>query len=500
MNHTKNILAIILALIISVTFSNIPLVGATEVSDSKLITKTTGNCTSVYNPETGHLTISGSGIIDGRLVTDCENIKSVDIQEGITEIKKYTFLFAYKLSEVSLPDTLTKIGYCAFADARIKELTIPENVHTIEEHAFRGCDFTEVVIPDNVSRLETYAFDECTNLKKVVISKGVSGISGNPFTGCNKLKTIEIEKGNKSYKTIDNALVSKDSKEFIYYPLGKKDKSYKLPTKVTYIHDEAFSGADFKKVALPDNLKTIGKRAFYCCDKLKELIIPDSVTTIDKRAFSGCSSLKKIKIGKGLKKIKHDCFESCTSLKKVTIPKTVETIGSHAFSNCTNLEKVTIENGVKTIGSSAFYDCDKLKSVFIPKSVKKINCTAFGFHGSDDIVPGFVLKGYKNTAAERYAKEESHISDYRCDILMFRNIEKKTEIKVNTPEITIKPNKTRLIKPNIKEGYGNTAFKSRNRKIAQVTQKGVVTGISKGTAKIVVINNGYRKAVTITVK
>ena len=48
------------------------------------------------------------------------------------------------------------------------------------------------------------------------------------------------------------------------------------------------------KVTIPNDVKTIGARAFYKCAKLTEIEIPNKVTTIGDWAFRGCYNIKNI--------------------------------------------------------------------------------------------------------------------------------------------------------------------------------------------------------------
>ena len=117
------------------------------------------------------------------------------------------------------------------------------------------------------------------------------------------------------------------------------------------------------------------------------------------------SSVKKIK----------DAFSYCNSLTSFKFPKHLKTIKNYTFSSCKNLKKVTIGNEVTKIESRAFNNCKSLKSIKIPKCVKKIGNYAFGYRrkyqpsGENDYISvpikGFTIKGYKGTAAEKYAKK-----------------------------------------------------------------------------------------------
>ena len=57
---------------------------------------------------------------------------------------------------------------------------------------------------------------------------------------------------------------------------------------VTNIYKNAFKGADFKEIIIPDSVTSIGEYAFCDCVSLTSVEIPDSVTTIGDWAFSYC--------------------------------------------------------------------------------------------------------------------------------------------------------------------------------------------------------------------
>ncbi len=64
-----------------------------------------------------------------------------------------------------------------------------------------------------------------------------------------------------------------------------------LPSSLTAIEDEAFSGGAFTYVVLPDGAASIGRRAFADCPKLAYIYIPASVASIDENAFDGVEDL-----------------------------------------------------------------------------------------------------------------------------------------------------------------------------------------------------------------
>lgn len=181
--------------------------------------------------------------------------------------------------------------------------------------------------------------------------------------------------------------------------------SVNIPYGVTSIGSKAFYGCDFlRNISLPNTLINIEENAFESCESITQVNIPKSVSSIGNSAFIYCTSLKSIIIPYGVKKIENSAFESCTNLSNVTIAESVIRIGDSAFKKCSNLKSVNIKNGVISIGMDAFTNCNELKSITIPKSVNSIGYHAFGYKSWwESTVPGFTIYGYTGTAAQRYA-------------------------------------------------------------------------------------------------
>lgn len=161
-----------------------------------------------------------------------------------------------------------------------------------------------------------------------------------------------------------------------------------------------------KTVKLPNTLKVIDDYAFAFCTSLEKVNIPKSVKSIGWRSFTE-SELKTITIPPKVKIISSSAFANCNSLKSVTLKKGVKLIDGGAFDECGSLSKVKIPNSVTEISYGAFDNCKRLKEVTLPKSVKKIGKSAFGYKDKKTKhirVKGFTIKGYKGTAAEKYAK------------------------------------------------------------------------------------------------
>ena len=70
------------------------------------------------------------------------------------------------LTSVTIPNSVTKIDYCAFYNCKsLKTLIIPDSVTNIGESAFRKCpSLKNVTLPDSVKNIGDSAFADCSSL------------------------------------------------------------------------------------------------------------------------------------------------------------------------------------------------------------------------------------------------------------------------------------------------------------------------------------------------
>ena len=74
------------------------------------------------------------------------------------------------LESVTLPDTITEIGYSAFSGAEnLTSITLPEGLKTIGWYAFNGTGLVDVSLPASVETVGREAFNDCPNLAKITL-------------------------------------------------------------------------------------------------------------------------------------------------------------------------------------------------------------------------------------------------------------------------------------------------------------------------------------------
>lgn len=169
-----------------------------------------------------------------------EKIRSVVIEEGVTDIPFAAFYRCNNLEQVSIAGSVTKIGGSAFGECyALLDIALPDSLKTIGDGAFQSCEKLEnVTIPDGITEIEDGVFGHCKALTGVKIPDGVTRIAYNAFTHCKALDSIEI----------------------------------------------------------PDSVAVIEEGAFGYCTALTSITIPDSVTSLHRGAFNGCTNLDGIDV------------------------------------------------------------------------------------------------------------------------------------------------------------------------------------------------------------
>lgn len=207
--------------------------------------------------------------------------------------------------------------------------------------------------------------------------------------------------------------------------MNKDIQTVKFSDSITAIGDRAFLGCvKLRDLSLPEHLNELGESAFEGCNSIHVPKFPNNLATIGARAFAECKEITHIDLGAETLSIGKEAFKGCKSMTYAKLPKKFSEIGEGAFEDCTRLSIVNIPDSVK-IGDAAFYNCKKLIGVFIPDTVEQIGEKAFGYYlenGKERKLRDFIIKGKKNSAAERYAQKngftfvENKTADFDVDL------------------------------------------------------------------------------------
>lgn len=99
------------------------------------------------------------------------------------------------------------------------------------------------------------------------------------------------------------------------------------------------------------------------CENVIDVHIPSNVNRILDRAFTG-SSIKEVSMD-NVKKIGKGAFYSCSNLTSVKLSSGLEEIDDLAFADCPNLDSLEIPSSIKKLGVNIIYKCPKCKPVFL---------------------------------------------------------------------------------------------------------------------------------------
>ena len=305
--------------------------------------------------------------IGDSVFSSCSSLSNIVIPASVTRIGDSVFSSCSSLSSIVISDGITSIGDSAFSGCRsLSNIVIPASVTSIKKWAFCGCSsLSNIVIPASVTSIGDRAFYDCRSLSYIVIPASVTSIGDRVFYNCKSLKSIVISDGITSIG--DLAFADCWSLSNIV-----------IPASVTSIGKRAFRYCRFlSSIVIPASVTSIEQGSFSCCRSLSRIVIPASVTSIEQGAFSGCSSLSNIDIPNSVTSIEKEAFYYCGSLSSIVIPASVTSIGNRAFANCGSLSSIDIPDSVTSIGSEAFAGCGSLSSIVIPDSVTSIGDGAF---------------------------------------------------------------------------------------------------------------------------
>jgi len=262
------------------------------------------------------------------------------------------------------------IGDHAFSGKTIiTSVTMPSSVTNIGYQAFNSSGITNIVVPSSVKKIGGYVFGGCSSLRSATLSTNISEISEAMFYGCTNLQAIQIPLSVTNIAS--NAFMLCSSLTNIVLPQNLQTISYRAFMRAT----------NLKTIDLPNSLKTIDFFAFQYCSSITNIVLPNNIETIQMRAFEGCTNLETIILPSSLKLIGSGVFYNCKKLKSAILSASVIDLPNGSdfglFENCTNLSSVTIPEGITGLPTRMFSGCSKLEYLTLPTTITNIAGGAF---------------------------------------------------------------------------------------------------------------------------
>lgn len=271
-------------------------------------------------------------------MTFAENpiIRMNSIEVSAADVEATYIGSGYQLNYKTVDNNIEITNFTKTSSASSVSVVIPSKINgcsvtSIGAYAFSGKDISSVIIPDTVVSLGNYSFYNCSKLKTVTLSKNLSSEKSGGYLFY-KSKNIEIV--NVPENMADPSFVD----HFNYYTNtvvqgSSVTSAYKLDYKISDHQIEITSftkttSASAVGVIIPStingyNVTSIGKFAFYCCDRISSIVMPDTVISLGDYSFSTCSNLKTVTLSRNLSSEKSGgyLFYNSTSIETVYVPE-----------------------------------------------------------------------------------------------------------------------------------------------------------------------------------
>lgn len=338
---------------------------------------------------------------------DCTGLTNVSMGSGVLSLSSGSgvfaefgcFTFCTGLRSVILPASMTNIGINAFYSCtNLTNLAFSGGTINIGSNACEYTALQNISVPDSTSNLiiGNNAFASCPDLTNVAIGSGLSSLSIGleAFVNCTNLLAFDVDPANSFFESSNGVLFDAGQNVLLAFPPGVGG-TYAVPASVVDIQDSAFADCtSLTGVTFPSGITNIGIEAFVQCSSLTNMIIGSNVVSIGDGTFQGCSELKSIEVPDGVANIGANTFRSCVSLTNVVLGNDVTNIGDNAFGGCNSLPGIILDSNIVTIGSNAFVFCFDL-SILFEGNTPGVSGGSLGNSGSVYYLPG--TRGWSNT-------------------------------------------------------------------------------------------------------
>ena len=335
---------------------------------------------------------------------DFTNIKTFEFGSEVEKIPANLCYGLTGLTSVTIPNSVTEIGYDAFSGTAWYN-NQPDGLVYAGPVAYKYKGImpsgTSIVLKEGTTGITASAFSGCSGLTSVTIPSSVKYIGSNAFSSSNELTEVvwNAESCNIDY----NSSSSESSHPFYSCPIIKLivgDEVQQIPSYLMY--KQIF----LTSVTIPNSVTSIGSSAFSGCANLTSVTIGNSVTSIGYYAFEGCSGLTSVVWNvKNCSDFSdnHQPFKGLSNIKTFEFGSEVERIPAYLCYYLPNLTSVTIGNSVTSIGYEAFSRCGNLTSVVWNAK----NCSNFSYNYRP-------FKGLTNIKTFEFGSEVERIPANLC--------------------------------------------------------------------------------------
>jgi len=333
-------------------------------------------------------------IIGQKAFLNCQELKSVELAEGIQEIKAAAFART-AFTQITLPSTLVSMGKYdrgvnSYRNVRSRDsigdghgfYDRKEGIGIFKEGKVTSVTLKEGIQAVDLSEMEITSIDLPNSVKSV----NLSGTRISSITIPNSVEKLDL-----SNTPITNVNLPNGVKEVNFS--GTRISSISIPNSVEKLD---LSNTSITNVNLPNGVKEVN----FSGTRISSITIPNNVEKLD----LSNTPITNVNLPNGVKEVNF----SGTRISSITIPEGMEDLSRGTFSQCSNLRSITLPNNLKRISNDFLgYGTDNLE-VLTLKSVTPP--TIYGYMPENSIsiptntiiyVPAESVTLYKNTKGWR---------------------------------------------------------------------------------------------------
>ena len=155
----------------------------------------------------------------------CSSLTEITIPEGVTKIGTNAFYGCSQLTSITIPSTIKNMDTAFPSNPKLSQVTLTNGIYRISSSAFKDCTgLTEIKIPTSVYEICSDAFNGCTGLTSVTLEKGINIINRNAFKDCTNLNDVKYNGHKTDWENVRVNIAGNDT----------------LTSKVQYLCDISF--------------------------------------------------------------------------------------------------------------------------------------------------------------------------------------------------------------------------------------------------------------------
>ena len=310
----------------------------------------------------------------------CTYLEKISIPASVNTIESAItfFLTPWLNNQCSTNDLIYVNNILLFGQSAKGEITISKGITSISGSAFALSDITKITLPDTLTEIGYGAFEACFKLTSVKLQNGIKIIKSATFSQCENLTSINIPDSVTSIDSSafgDTAIINNQTSSLKYVDkwLITADKditSAPIKSGTVGIADETFYWCEnLTNITIPDSARSIGYSAFFNCTSLASITIPNNVTNINDYAFgyyyddkSDYVKIPNFKIrcysntaGEQYAKDNGLDYELIGTTTKNMSSCTVSAISSQTYTGSSIKPTITVKDGTKTLVNGTDY-------------------------------------------------------------------------------------------------------------------------------------------------